>query len=160
VRRLCGVAVVAALGWALAGCSGTTGGVGGNQAVGTGAGAAAGGILGNQIGDGEGRAVATTIGVIAGGLIGSRLGAALDEQDRRRAMQAEYNALEFGRSGAPVTWQNPDSGRYGEVVPEAPYRVASADCRDYTHTIYIDGQPQVARGTACRQPDGSWRPTN
>ena len=25
-------------------------------------------------------------------------------------------------------------------------------------TVYIDGKPEVARGTACKQPDGSWRP--
>jgi surface antigen len=29
-------------------------------------------------------------------------------------------------------------------------------CRQYTHTVYIDGKPQVTRGTACRNSDGSW----
>lgn len=128
------------------------------QTIGTIGGAVAGGLIGNQIGSGEGRAVATTIGVIAGGLVGNQIGANLDELDRRRAQDAEFRALEYGRSGSPVAWQNPDSGRYGEVVPAEPYQVAGQNCRDYTHTIYIDGQPQTARGTACRQPDGSWRP--
>ena len=32
------------------------------------------------------------------------------------------------------------------------------NCRAYTETIYIDGQPQTARGTACRNPDGTWTP--
>jgi surface antigen len=30
-------------------------------------------------------------------------------------------------------------------------------CRDYTHTIYVDDQPAVTRGTACRQTDGTWK---
>jgi surface antigen len=41
-------------------------------------------------------------------------------------------------------------------VPAAPYRRGALDCRDYTHTIYIDGRPQTMRGTACRNPDGTW----
>jgi surface antigen len=24
------------------------------------------------------------------------------------------------------------------------------------HKVYIDGQPQAMRGTACRNPDGTW----
>jgi len=32
------------------------------------------------------------------------------------------------------------------------------NCRQFTHTIYIDGKPQTARGTACRNPDGTWQP--
>ena len=34
-----------------------------------------------------------------------------------------------------------------------PYRVGSQDCRQYTHTVTIDGARQTARGTACRNPD-------
>lgn len=30
-------------------------------------------------------------------------------------------------------------------------------CREYTRTIYIGGQPQQGFGTACLQPDGSWQ---
>ena len=30
-------------------------------------------------------------------------------------------------------------------------------CRQYTHTVYIDGRPQTMRGTACRNPDGTWQ---
>ncbi|MGB6915036.1 MAG: RT0821/Lpp0805 family surface protein, partial [Pseudolabrys sp.] len=51
---------------------------------------------------------------------------------------------------------NPDSGRYGTIVPGAAYQQADRKCRAFTHTIYIDGQPQTARGTACRNPDGTW----
>lgn len=30
-------------------------------------------------------------------------------------------------------------------------------CREYTRQIVIDGEEQSAHGTACRQPDGTWR---
>ncbi|MCB1491917.1 MAG: glycine zipper 2TM domain-containing protein [Rhodobiaceae bacterium] len=159
MTRVSGFALLAVSALALAGCDpygrGPVGGP--KQAIGTVGGAVAGGIIGNQIGKGEGKAVATTIGVIAGGLIGNQIGAGLDELDRRRAQEAEYRALEYGRSGSPVAWQNPDTGHYGEVVPTAPYQRGGTDCRDYTHTIYINGRPETARGTACRQPDGTWR---
>ena len=65
---------------------------------------------------------------------------------------------EGGAAGAPMAWENPDSGRRGTIVPGPQYDRRGARCRDYTHTIYIDGRPQVARGAACRNPDGSWTP--
>ena len=63
-----------------------------------------------------------------------------------------------GLPGAPVAWRNPDSGRYGSVVPGQAYASNGMNCRQFTHTIYIDGRPQTARGTACRNPDGTWQP--
>ena len=55
-----------------------------------------------------------------------------------------------------MAWRNPDSGRYGNVVPGPAYQANGGVCRQYTHTVYIDAQPQIERGTACRKPDGSW----
>jgi surface antigen len=37
------------------------------------------------------------------------------------------------------------------------YEVNRLDCREFTHTVYIGGRARVARGTACRQPDATWR---
>ena len=104
----------------------------------------------------ESPAAVTLIGAAVGGFLGNRIGAALDDEDKRRAYAAEMQALETGPSGAPVAWRNPDSGRYGNVVPGPMYQVNGAPCRQYTHTVYIDGQPQTQRGTACRDPDGAW----
>jgi surface antigen len=125
--------------------------------TGTVVGAVAGGILGNQVGRGGGRVAATIVGAVVGGIVGSEIGRSLDKQDRRLAQEAEFDALERGSSGVGRPWRNPDSGRYGEVIPAEPYRRGSLDCRDYTHTIFIDGRPQTMRGTACRNPDGTWR---
>lgn len=119
-------------------------------------GAVAGGILGNQIGSGGGRVAATAIGAVVGGIVGSEIGRYMDQQDRMLAQQAEYEAFERGQSGAVRQWRNPDNGHYGEVIPSRPYKRGIADCRDYTHKIYIDGQPQAMRGTACRNGDGTW----
>jgi surface antigen len=96
------------------------------------------------------------IGAAVGGLIGNRIGASLDDEDRRRAYAAQMQALEAGPSGAPVAWRNPDDGRYGNVVPGPAYQANGATCRQYTETIFIDGNPQIARNTACRNPDGTW----
>src|SRR5262245_11796294 len=80
----------------------------------------------------------------------------MDDEDQRRAYAAQMQALEAGRSGTAVGWKNPDSGRYGSVVPGPAYDSNGLQCRQYTHTIYIDGRPQVAKGNACRNPDGTW----
>ncbi len=119
-------------------------------------GAAAGGILGNQVGRGSGKILATVAGAVVGGIVGSEIGRSMDKQDQILAQQAELSAFERGRTGERVAWKNPDNGRYGDVVPMAPYRRGPQDCRDYTHTIYIDGRQQAMRGTACRNPDGTW----
>jgi len=119
-------------------------------------GAVAGGILGNQIGGGSGKIAATAIGAVLGGIVGSEIGRSMDQQDRMLAQQAEFDALERGQSGVSRQWRNPDNGRYGEVVPTRPYKRGASDCRDYTHKIFVDGQQQSMRGTACRNPDGTW----
>jgi surface antigen len=126
------------------------------QDSGTVVGAIAGGVIGNQFGKGGGRVASTLAGAVVGGIVGNEIGRSLDQRDRELARQAEFDAWERGPAGRPVQWRNPDNGRYGEVIPEAPYRRGSADCRDFVHRVYIDGRPQAMRGTACRNPDGTW----
>jgi surface antigen len=128
------------------------------QDAGTLVGAVAGGVIGNQFGRGGGRVAATLAGAVVGGIVGNEIGRKLDQRDRQLAQQAEMDAWERGQPGRPVRWRNADNGRYGEVVAEAPYRRGDNDCRDYVHKVYIDGRPQSMRGTACRNPDGTWTP--
>jgi surface antigen len=127
------------------------------QDTGLAVGAVAGGLLGNTVGKGTGKVLATVGGAVIGGIVGSEIGRGMDQQDRMLAQQAEMAALEKGQSGVATPWRNPENQRHGMVVPSKPYRIGAQDCRDYSHTIYIDGQPQTVRGTACRNPDGSWR---
>jgi len=128
-----------------------------NQTVGATVGAVAGGVAGNQFGGGTGRTIATAVGALAGGVIGSGIGGQLDNNTRQAALAAEYNALENGQTGQPVTWQG-SNGTHGQVVPQQTYQVGSQNCRRYTQSIFIDGQPQQGTGTACRNPDGTWTP--
>jgi surface antigen len=152
--RLAPIIVIAMLP-ALAAASGP----GNKQGTGTIVGAVTGGAAGAAIAGGNGsRAVAgAAIGAVAGGIIGNEIGRQLDERDRQMAAAAEYQALEYGQPGAPTPWDNPESQHRGQIVPGKPYQQGNVFCRPYTHTIYIGGQPQTARGTACRQPDGKWK---
>lgn len=141
---------------ALAGCSAHD--YGPKQSFGGLAGAGLGALAGSQIGKGRGQLAAVGAGALIGAVLGSSLGRSLDRADRNHASQAEYQALEHAPSGSQITWNNPDSGNYGTVTPQATYQAPSgAYCREYQHTIHVGGQPQQGYGTACRQPDGSWR---
>jgi surface antigen len=95
--------------------------------------------------------------IVAGGLMENEVGASLEEGDRVAGAQAEYRALEYGRAGQPVSWRNRASENYGEIVVGAGYQVNRLDCREFDHTIYVGGRARVSRGTACRDPSGSWR---
>ena len=91
-----------------------------------------------------------------GGLIGAKLGAALNDEDRRLAYEAQIAALDRGAPGAPVPWRNPASGRYGNIVAGPAYDLKGAQCRGFSHTITVAGDLKTARGTACRSLDGAW----
>src|SRR5262245_14780758 len=127
-----------------------------NEEAGTLTGAVVGGVIGNQFGKGSGKVAATFAGAIIGGIVGNAIGKDLDDRDRELARQAEYDAWERGAPGRPVRWSNPDNGRRGEIVAEAYYDRGGSRCRDFIHTVWIDGRRQQMRGTACRNPDGTW----
>jgi surface antigen len=115
----------------------------------------AGPVQGSAAG-GRGAVASTILGEMGGGLISGAAGAGLGRADRRVALEAEYRTLEYTPAGKAVTWQS--GGTSGEVVAAQPYRVGSQDCRQYMHAVSANGQKQTARGTACRNPDGSWTP--
>src|SRR5215475_1233695 len=112
------VSVIAAMGLCLAGCAGNPyTGAGPNENTGTLLGVVGGALVGSQFGRGGGRVAGALAGATIGGLIGNRIGAALDDDDRARAYAAQMEALNTGAPGAPVSWRNEDSGRYGTIVP-------------------------------------------
>jgi surface antigen len=43
------------------------------------------------------------------------------------------------------------------VLPSSTVAPQQQPCREYQSTAVIDGRPQATFGTACLQPDGSWR---
>lgn len=100
-------------------------------------------------------ASAAFLTALQGGLVG-RSGVTLSDSDKQRALEAEYRALEGAAVGQPMLWTGKNVT--GKVVAAAPYQVGSQNCRQYTHTLTIDGKDTVVRGAACRNEDGSWSP--
>ncbi|SMF16387.1 Surface antigen [Tistlia consotensis] len=129
---------------------------GDNQLVGQILGGALGGLAGAQIGSGNGKLAATAGGAVLGLLVGGEIGRSFDAAD---AACAQY-ALEAGDTGRTVTWRDPDDGVGYRLTPTRTFRRGDGYCREYTGTASVGGRIQRTYGTACRQPDGSWRLVN
>ncbi len=144
-----------ALALALAGC---TAKIGDKEAVGTLLGAAAGGLAGSQVGKGSGKLVTTGVGTLLGAMLGNEIGRSLDRADRLALQRTTQQSLEKAPVGKTSKWKNPDSGNYGSVTPKKTYERADGTyCREFTQTITVGGRTEEAYGTACRQPDGTWK---
>ena len=127
-------------------------------AIGGFGGAAFGGLIAAAAGGG---APAIAGAVIGGALLGGLLGNYLDQRDKEMAAKASHQALETTPAGASVPWRHPDSGHSGSVTPTRTYQNADGQyCREFQQTVTIDNKPERSYGTACRQPDGSWRTVN
>ncbi|MDX1572510.1 MAG: RT0821/Lpp0805 family surface protein [Methylophaga sp.] len=120
--------------------------------VGGAVGGVAGGVLGSNIGGGKGRTAAIIAGSLLGAALGSHIGAEMDELDRRRANEA----LETYPTGRTSSWNNPDTGAQYSVTPIRTYETDNRPCREYEMDVYIDGQRDVVKGTACRNAQGVW----
>jgi surface antigen len=135
---------------ALSGCG--TSGLAGRESSGV-----LGGLGPSGSGGGQAAVASSIISAMHGGLIGGSVGAGLSGSEKRAALEAEYKALEYTASGQAVAWKG-NSGHRGEVVAAQPYQVGSQNCRQYTQTVFTGAASATARGTACRNPDGSWTP--
>jgi surface antigen len=149
-KKLVTWALVGALAIGAAGCSQSTGP---NQSGGTVIGAVAGGLIGSRFGGGGGKVAAVIAGTMLGGIVGSQIGKNMDDEARQQAYNAQYQAVSTGN---PYNWQSSNSGPRGSVEPGPVYSESGRVCRQYTHTIIIDGRQERGVGTACRAPDGRW----
>ena len=123
-------------------------------------GAGAGALLGSRFGDGGGRVLATGLGAMFGAFVGSEVGQSLDKADQTYARQTAHDSLENSPSGKQTVWSNPDTGNSGTITPVRTYQQDDGDyCREFHQTVTIGGKEENAYGTACRQPDGSWKMT-
>jgi surface antigen len=130
---------------------------GDGEMIGTGVGAAMGGLVGSQIGHGTEQIVSTGIGVAVGGAVGNTVG---------HAMDASGNTVAYG-GGRPAFYSDPAPIAYGTyapnyVAPPAPPptyvdQQTQTYCRQYSQEINIAGHAEESYGTACLQPDGTWR---
>ncbi len=95
------------------------------------------------------------INALDGGVV-SESGAKLSNAQKQRALEAEYRALENAPSGQKITWNDDDAS--GEVVAAAPYQVGTQNCRQYKHSVTMEGKTYQANGAACRNDNGTWTP--
>lgn len=122
--------------------------------AGTVLGGVAGGVVGSGIGRGHGRTAGIIAGTILGAVIGQEIGRSIDVNDELAAQQA----LEGTHTGTTSTWVNPDTGTQVAMTPTRTYQQDDGEyCREYTTRVTVGGERQQAYGTACRQPDGSWK---
>lgn len=138
--------------------SGSGGGITGEQ-TGTVLGALGGAAAGYALGDGEWWAIGA--GALVGGLVGNRVGNYLDERDQQQAYSNANYALNNNPDGQTAKWSNPQKGTGGYTTPTETYQTSSGStCRTYQTGVTANGQSESGTGTACRQPDGTWKLAN
>lgn len=149
MKRIITSLVIAFISFSLISCQNMT-----KQDVGTVAGAVGGGLLGSTVGGGSGRALAIGAGVLAGAYLGGAIGKHMDDADRMHVNRA----LENNKTGQPAYWHNDKSDADYQVTPVKNVSVrGNKYCREYQTVATINGEKQKMYGTACRQPDGSWK---
>ncbi len=149
-------------------------------------GAALGGFVGNQFGRGSGRVAATGLGAVTGAVVGSHFGRSIDRANRGY-YYGGYGGGYYGGYGpdyysayhyypqyvappAPpqprIIYVQPEVVEYrmrgpayveGGYVGAGSMPLPSSYCREFTQQVRIGGQIKETYGTACLQPDGSWR---
>lgn len=131
---------------------------GDNTLFSTALGAGLGGWAGSNIGRGSGRLAATASGVFLGGLVGHEVGRSMDRSNSYYA-RSGYSRY---TSRYPIDYYQPVyTPNY--VAPAAPppgaiyASTGHGYCREYSELVRVHGQIQESYGTACLQPDGSWR---
>lgn len=125
--------------------------------VGTLIGAAAGGYVGSHFGKHEGKLAATALGVLLGAVIGNRVGGTIARSDEICFTQT----FEHAPDRETITWNNTRQGAEYQVTPTRTVRTRSGEyCREYQAKASVGGKVTDTYGTACRQPDGSWKLIN
>jgi len=128
------------------------------ETVGTVLGGVGGAVLGAQFGKGTGNLVGVAAGALAGAYLGNQMGKSLDKADQAAMAQASQRAT-AAPIGQQVSWRNPESGNSGVITPvrEGTMQSTGEYCREFQQDVTVGGKTEQAFGTACRQPDGSWR---
>jgi len=155
-RKLTNLLCVAALlgGTACASIEQQTG-LGTRTQTGAAVGAAAGGLITAAAGANTGWIIAATVlGAVAGGVVAEYM----TRDDKMLAGKTTNDTLETERTGTTSTWRNPDTGNSGSVTVTDTFQQADGTpCRTFTQTVNAGGRSDSGVGTACREPDGTWR---
>ena len=145
----------------LTGCMGAGPKQTGGQLIG----GAAGAVIGSQFGKGDGRLVGTAIGALAGSYLGGTIGYQMDQRDRQLAQEAMMATLERAPDHKPRSWRNPNNNHSGSFRVTRTQELPEENrvCRDYVHTVVIDGRQERVHGRACRDVRdhrGMWKVEN
>ena len=128
-----------------------------SRTVGALIGAAAGGYVGSTVGKGDGKLAATAIGTLVGAVIGRSVGDSLAQAEAICFSQT----FEHVPDRETIVWRDSQNGSRYQVTPQKTVQTASgAYCREYTAKATVGGKEVDTYGTACRQPDGSWKLIN
>lgn len=90
---------------------------------------------------------------ILAGVVAGPIGQQLSPGDREIAGKAQLAAIVDGQRRS---WKG-KGGTFGFIAPSPVSSGLQGNCRDYSHTIYINGRPQTGRGSACQSAPGQWR---
>ncbi len=88
---------------------------------------------------------------LAGAVLGAA-GKGLSDRDRKIAGKAQYDAISEGKR---LSWKGAD-GSFGFILPGPVSGAGSNSCREYSHTIYLNGRPSSGKGKACKTGSGRW----
>lgn len=81
----------------------------------------------------------------------------LNEEDWRRAQSALALAVDPQGNGAPVSWDNPDSGRKGSFVAAGPlYVLDNRVCRSFVAKLNAPDPDTQLQGSSCRLGPNEW----
>ncbi len=154
VKSLATASLIIVFSMSLAACT--------KEETGTLLGAIGGAAIGDALGGhGTGKVALIAAGTLAGAYIGREVGKSLDKADRQAMQEKTQYSLESTQSGATSNWHNPDSGNSGTITPQPAYTNKTDQyCREYQQTVTVGGKTETAYGTACRQPDGTWKIAN
>ncbi len=130
-----------------------------DAAVGTLIGAAIGAEIGSHMSHGHGdeRLAATALGILLGAVIGQQVGGRIARADEVCFTQT----FEHAPDNETITWNNMRQGAEYQVTPTRTVKTRSGEyCREYQAKASVGGRITDTYGTACRQPDGSWKLIN
>ncbi len=132
--------------------------------LGTLVGAGAGGYVGSMFGRGNGRIATTGAGVLIGGVAGHEIGQTWDRSNYGYYTRGYYAAPYYPSSyeTSPDYYYAPRYVPTYVAPPDPPpttyiSRTYDTYCREYSQTVRIGNTSQESYGTACLQPDGSWK---
>ncbi|MCC2098168.1 MAG: hypothetical protein KDJ29_14830 [Hyphomicrobiales bacterium] len=89
---------------------------------------------------------------VLAGVVAGPMGTALTQEDRLIAGKAQYQAIVDGKRRS---WRG-KAGSFGYIEPGPVASGIKGNCREYSHTIYLNGRPQAGKGSACETAPGQW----